>query len=127
VFASGEPLTVRICYRAKEPMAFTVTSGVLERYTGQTVLASWSGDDGFVIPPAAHGSFEIRYPALPFATGDYALYVALAAPEQGAWPTHHLDMWVPLLGHDTLIHVDGPRREGLLDLPVSWSTGAVLA
>jgi lipopolysaccharide transport system ATP-binding protein len=127
LFASGEPLTVRIRYRAKQPTDFTLTSGVLERYTGQTVLASWSGDEGFVVPAATNGSVEIRYPALPFAAGDYALYVALASPEQGAWPTHHLDMWVSLLGDDTLIHVDGPRAEGLLDLPVSWSTGAVRA
>jgi homopolymeric O-antigen transport system ATP-binding protein len=126
-FVSGEPLTLRIRHRAKEPTAFTITTGVLEWHTGQTVLASWSGDDGFVVPAATHGSIEIRYPALPFAAGDYSLYVALASPEQGAWPTHHLDMWVQFFGHDTVIHVGGPRREGLLDLPVSWSTGAVFA
>lgn len=127
MFASGEALTMRIWYRAEEPTAFTLTSGVMERHTGQTVHASWSGDDAFVVPAATQGSVEIRYPALPLAAGDYALYVAFAAPEQGAWPTHHLDMWNPLLGDDTLIQVQGPRQEGLLDLPVSWSTGAVFA
>jgi len=127
VFASGEPLTIQLWYRAKEPTAFTLTSGALERYTGQTVVAAWSGDDGFVVPATTHGSVEVRYPALPFAAGDYALYVALAAPEQGAWPTHHLDIWLSFLGHDTIIHVDGARPEGLLDLPVSWSTGTVFA
>lgn len=126
-FESGEPLRLRLWYRATEPKPFTLTSGILERYTGQTVVASWSGDNGFVVPAATHGSVEIRYPALPFAAGDYSLYVALAAPEQGAWPTHHFDMWVQFYGHDTVINVDGPRREGMLDLPVSWSTGAVLA
>jgi homopolymeric O-antigen transport system ATP-binding protein len=127
VFASGEPVTLRVHHRAKEPTAFTLTSGVLEWHTGQTVLAAWSGDSGFVVPAATHGSVEIRYPALPFAAGDYSLYVALAAPEQGAWPTHHLDMWVQFFGHDTMIHVEGRRQEGLLDLPVSWSPGAVFA
>lgn len=126
-FSSGESLTLRICYRSEEPVAFTLTSGVMERHTGETMLAAWSGDDGVVVPAAAHGSVEIRYPALPFAAGDYALYVALAAPEQGPWPTQHLDMWNPLLGDDTVIRVQGPRRGGLVDLPVSWSTGAVLA
>ena len=127
VFESGEPLRLRLWYRAKEPTAFTLTSGVLERYTGQTVVASWSGDDGFVVPEATQGSVEIRYPALPFSAGDYSLYVALETPEQGAWPTNHLDIWVQFYGHDTLIKVHGPRPEGLLDLPVSWSTGAVFA
>jgi ABC-type polysaccharide/polyol phosphate transport system ATPase subunit len=127
VFAAGEPLTLRVWFRAKEPTDFALTSGVLERYTGQTVLAFWSGDDGFVVPAAAHGCVDIRYPALPFAAGDYAPYVALAVPEQGPWPTHHLDIWVSLLGHDTMIHVHGPRPDGMLDLPASWSTGSVLA
>jgi ABC-type polysaccharide/polyol phosphate transport system ATPase subunit len=126
-FESGEPLRLRLWYRAKEPTPFTLTSGVLERYTGQTVVAAWSGDDDFLVPATTQGSVEVRYPALPFAAGDYSLYVALAAPEQGAWPTRHFDMWVQFYGHDTVINVDGPRREGLLDLPVSWSKGAVLA
>jgi ABC-type polysaccharide/polyol phosphate transport system ATPase subunit len=127
VFESGEPLRLRIAYRATEPTPFTITSGVMEWYTGQTMLAVWSGDDGFVVPAAARGAVDVRYPALPFAAGDYAPYVALALPEQGPWPTQHLDMWISLLGHDTKIHVEGARRAGLLDLPVSWSTGTVVA
>jgi hypothetical protein len=126
-FEAGEPLRLRLWYRAKEPTAFTLTTGVLERHTGQTVVASWSGDDSFVVPAATSGSVEIRYPALPFAAGDYNLYVALAAPEQGAWPTHHFDMWVQFYGDDTLITVHGRRPEGMLDLPSSWSTGVVAA
>jgi ABC-type polysaccharide/polyol phosphate transport system ATPase subunit len=126
-FEAGEPLRLRVWYRAQEPSAFTLTTGILERYTGQTVVASWSGDDSFVVPAATHGSVEMRYPALPFADGDYSLYVALAAPEQGAWPTNHYDMWVQFYGHDTVIKVHGPRPEGLLDLPVAWKTGAVFA
>jgi lipopolysaccharide transport system ATP-binding protein len=126
-FEAGEPLRLRLWYRAKEPTAFTLTTGVLERHTGQTVVASWSGDDSFVVPAATSGSVEIRYPALPFAAGDYNLYVALAAPEQGAWPTHHFDMWVQFYGDDTLITVHGRRPEGMLDLPASWSSGVVAA
>lgn len=126
-FTSGEPMVVRLSYRAKAATAFTLTSGVMHRYNGQTMLSAWSGDDGFVVPATPQGSVEIRYPALPLAAGDYALYVAFATPDQGAWPTEHLDMWNPLLGDDTLIHVHGRRDEGLLDLPVSWSSGAVLA
>jgi homopolymeric O-antigen transport system ATP-binding protein len=126
-FASGEPLTVRVSYASKEPRPFTLISGAMHRYNGQTMLAAWSGDDSFVVPAAARGTVEIRYPALPLAGGDYALYVALAAPEEGAWPTHHFDMWHVILGHDTLIHVDGGREDALVDLPVSWSAGAVLA
>lgn len=126
-FASGEPLTLRVYHRSVDPTAFTVTSGVMHRYTGQTMLAAWSGDDSFVAPAEPRGNFEIRYPALPLAAGDYALYVALAVPDQGPWPTRHLDMWNPLFGHDTLIHIRGQRREGMVDLPVSWSTGTVLA
>ena len=126
-FESGEPLRLRLWYRATEPAAFTLTAGILERYTGQTVVASWSGDDSFVVPAATDGSVEIRYPALPFAAGDYSLYVALAAPDQGAWPTNHFDMWVQFYGDDTVIKVNGARPEGLLDLPVSWASGAVFA
>ena len=51
-FESGEPLRLRLWYRATEPAAFTLTAGILERYTGQTVVASWSGDDSFVVPAA---------------------------------------------------------------------------
>ena len=47
-----------------------------------------------------------------FAAGDYSLYVALAAPEQGAWPTHHLDMWIQFYGHDTVIKVHGRSAGG---------------
>jgi hypothetical protein len=36
-------------------------------------------------------------------------------------------MWHPLLGHDTMIHVRGPRHDGLVDLPVTWSVGAAVA
>jgi hypothetical protein len=126
-FESGEPLTVKMSYRCQEPTPFTVISGVMERYNGQTVLAAWSGDDGVAVPASGHGTLEIRYPALPLAAGDYGLYVALAAPEEGAWPTRHLDMWHPLLGHDTMIHVRGPRHDGLVDLPVTWSVGAAVA
>jgi lipopolysaccharide transport system ATP-binding protein len=126
-FESGEPLTVRMSYRCKEPTPFTLISGVMHRYNGQTVLAAWSGDDGIAVPAAECGTVEIRYPALPLAEGDYGLYVALAAPEEGAWPTHHLDMWHPLLGHDTLIHVRGRRHQGLVDLPVTWSVGAAVS
>ena len=124
-FASGEPLRIRLSYRADEATPFALTAGVMHSYNGQTMLAAWSGDDGFVAPAAARGAVDIRYPALPLAAGDYELYVALARPEEGPWPTQHLDMWNPLCGHDTQIHVTGTRREGLFDLPVSWSTGAV--
>lgn len=126
-FASGEPLVIRLHHRAQTPTPFTLVSGVMHRYTGQTMLAAWSGDDGFVAGATKEGVVEIRYPQLPLAAGDYALYVGLATPEQGAWPTEHLDMWNPLFGDDTLIHLDGPRTEGLVDLPVSWSTRAVAA
>ncbi len=127
VFASGEPLTLRIAYRAGKPSPFTITSGVMEWYTGQTMLAVWSGDAGFVVPASPRGTVEVRYPALPFAAGEYAPYVALALPEQGPWPTQHLDMWISLLGHDTKIRVEGQRTVGLLDLPVSWSTKVLAA
>jgi homopolymeric O-antigen transport system ATP-binding protein len=126
-FASGESLRVRIAYRASEPTPFTLIAGATHRYNGQEILSVWSGDDGFVVPPAPQGVVELRYPALPLASGDYALYVALATPEQGAWPTHHLDMWNPLLGHDTLIRVEGRHHEGYVDLPVSWSIGELVA
>jgi homopolymeric O-antigen transport system ATP-binding protein len=125
-FTSGDPLVIRLSYRATSPTPFTVTSGVMHRYNGQTMLSAWSGDDGFIVPAAPHGCVEVRYPALPLAAGDYALYVAFAAPDQGAWPTEHLDMWNPLLGDDTLISIQVRRDAGLLDLPVSWSSGAVV-
>lgn len=126
-FAPGEPLRIRVSYRAKEAKPFALTAGVMHSYNGQTLLAAWSGDDGFVAPATAEGAVEIRYAALPLAAGDYELYVALATPEQGPWPTHHLDMWNPLCGHDTQIHVTGTRREGFFELPVSWSVGALAA
>ncbi len=126
-FASGEPLRIRLFYEAREAKPFALTAGVMHSYDGQTILAAWSGDDGFVVPPGTEGAVEIRYPALPLAAGDYELYVALATPEQGPWPTHHLDMWNPLCGHDTQIHVTGARQEGFLSLPVSWSAGALVA
>lgn len=126
-FTSGEPLRMRLAYRAEEPKPFALTAGVMHSYNGQTMFAAWSGDDNFVAPAAGRGAVEIRYPALPLAAGDYELYVALATPEQGPWPTHHLDMWNPLCGHDTQIRVSGPRGEGLVDLPVSWSAGTQAA
>ncbi len=126
-FTSGEPLRMRLSYRAVEAKSFALTAGVMHSYNGQTMLAAWSGDDGFVVPAASGGAVEIRYPALPLASGDYELYVALATPEQGPWPTHHLDMWNPLCGDDTKIHVSGRRGEGLVELPVCWSVGALAA
>ena len=126
-FTSGEPLRVRFSFRAVEASPFALTAGVMHSYNGQTMLAAWSGDSGFVVPASKHGTVEIRYPVLPLAAGDYELYVALATPEQGPWPTRHLDMWNPLRGHDTKIRVVGPRREGLFDLPVRWSLGALTA
>lgn len=126
-FDSGEALRIRVAYRADAAQPFALTAGVMHSYNGQTLLAAWSGDDGFVVPAAAHGTVEIRYPALPLVAGDYELYVALATPEQGPWPTHHLDMWNPLCGHDTQIHVSGARETGFFDLPVSWSAGALAA
>lgn len=125
-FASGEPLRVRLFYRAEKGTSFALTAGVMHSYNGQTILAAWSGDDGFVAPPSMEGALEIRYPALPLAAGDYELYVALATPEQGPWPTEHLDMWNPLCGHDTQIHISGAPHEGLLELPVSWSAEALV-
>jgi ABC-type polysaccharide/polyol phosphate transport system ATPase subunit len=126
-FMSGEPLRVKLVYRSDEPQPFALTAGVMHSYNGQTLLASWSGDVGFVVPAREWGAVEIRYPTLPLATGDYELYVALAPPEQGPWPTRHLDMWNPFCGHDTKIHVRGARKEGFFDLPVSWSAGALVA
>lgn len=126
-FTSGEPLRIRFSYRAAEAKSFAITVGVMHSYNGQTMLAAWSGDDGFVVPAASEGAVEIRYPALPLASGDYELYFALATPEQGPWPTRHLDMWNPLCGDDTQIHVNGRRGEGLVELPVCWSVGALAA
>ena len=126
-FTSGEPLNVRLVYRSDDPTPFTLIAGVIHRYNGQEILSAWSGDDSFVVPAAKRGTVELRYPTLPLASGDYALYVALSTPDQGPWPTHYLDMWNPLLGHDTVIRVDGRRHEGYVDLPATWSTGALVA
>jgi ABC-type polysaccharide/polyol phosphate transport system ATPase subunit len=126
---SGDELRVRIHYRAKQPRSFTVVCGVMHRYTGESVLSAWSGDDAFVVPAhSGKGVVEVRYPELPLAGGEYEVVVQFAAPEEGPWPARHFDIWDPLRGEDGRLRVTG-RGEGgcILALPATWSTEPVPA
>ena len=89
-------------------------------------LSAWSGDDSFVVPAAKRGTVELRYPTLPLASGDYALYVALSTPDQGPGrPT------ISTAGPAARTRHGHPRGRtpatGERHLPATWSTGALVA
>jgi ABC-type polysaccharide/polyol phosphate transport system ATPase subunit len=122
---SGDPVTVRVRYTAPSAAPpFAVICGWMHARTGESVFSSWSGDDRFLVTPdASSGAFEIEYPALPLARGEYDFVLFLADAAQGAYPVEYHDMWGPQAGHDTRLGVEGEPGEvsGLVHLESKWT------
>lgn len=122
---SGDQVTVRVAYaRAVAASPFAVICGWMHARTGESVFSAWSGDDRFVVDSArGGGTFEIEYPTLPLASGEYDFVLFLADAAQGAFPVEYYDMWGPQAGHDTRIRVEGNAADssGLVRLNSRWS------
>jgi lipopolysaccharide transport system ATP-binding protein len=123
--ASGDSVRVRVKYATSSGAPpFAVFCGWMHARTGESVFSSWSGDDRFVVTPEpSSGAFEIEYPALPLAGGEYDFVLFLADAAQGAYPVEYYDMWGPQAGHDTRVRVDGEPADssGLVRLDSTWS------
>lgn len=123
--ASGDSVTVRVEYATSSVAPpFAVICGWMHARTGESVFSSWSGDDRFVVTPEpSSGAFEIEYPALPLAGGEYDFVLFLADAAQGAYPVEYYDMWGPQAGHDTRVRVEGEPADssGLVRLDSTWS------
>ena len=123
--SSGSSVTVRVRYTTPSVAPpFAVICGWMHARTGESVFSAWSGDDRFVVQPEeSRGAFEIEYPALPLARGEYDFVLFLADAAQGAYPVEYYDMWGPQAGHDTRVRVEGEPADGrgLVHLESRWS------
>jgi ABC-type polysaccharide/polyol phosphate transport system ATPase subunit len=115
IFRTGEPLTTRVRFQAREAiedLAFEVTY-----YTpdGQTTVAHCSTAAGGprLDVPGGPGAIEFEHPTLNLQPGAY--YVGATVKKRGE--PHNLHWW----DGGTMLQVEGPARHtGLLYMPHVW-------
>ena len=90
VYATGDPLVMRMDYRANEPVAEAVFGLALFRQDGLHLTGPNTSFAGLKLPPL-HGTGTVTYtiPALPFLDGLFHVSAAVHAPGDGEMYDYH--------------------------------------
>jgi lipopolysaccharide transport system ATP-binding protein len=120
VFRTGEPLTIRLHYRAHEPIAAPVFGVGIHHESGVWITGPNTGFDAFPVPDLDdEGCLDYSIPALPLNTGRYLVSAAVVDATQ----THVYDL------HDRLyplvVHSPSADRYGMFAIAGAWAWGAV--
>ena len=115
-FRTGDQVTIRLYYRALEPVRRPVFATSLHALEGPHVWSHHTVDAGFVPDQlTGYGSLDVEIPALPLQPGAYVLNTSVV-DEQLA---HSYDQWVKAVRFDV---VPGTPREsgGVLVMNSRW-------
>ena len=127
-FCSGEPLHVRIWYRPARRHRSHSSPASSHRYNGQDdPLASGAATTASWSRPRAQGSVELRYPTLPLVVRRVRALRRARRARARSLADASPDMWIRCLATTPLSRWTAPGREGYVDLPATWSTGALVA
>lgn len=115
-FRTGDPVTLRLHYRADRPVRRPVFAASLHALTGQHVWSHHTLDAGFVPDElSGDGSLDVVIPALPLQPGAFVLNTSVVDDQLA----HSYDQWVKAARFDV---VPGTPREsgGVLVMGSRW-------
>jgi lipopolysaccharide transport system ATP-binding protein len=115
VFRTGEPLTTRLRYHAREPFADVVFQVTYYSPDGQIIVAQCGTADSQqpLDVPAGSGAVEFVHPSLGLQPGVY--YVGATVKKRGV--SYNLHWW----DGGTMLYVEGPAPQpGQFFMPHAW-------
>jgi ABC-type polysaccharide/polyol phosphate transport system ATPase subunit len=113
-FLSGEPLRIRIGYRAKERIANPVFGFSVTSSEGQTVFGTNTQIESFEIPVVeGEGVLELEFSPLPFMRGKFFFSFSIHSDD-------HLTNYHRQENFHSISVTPATNEEGFVKLPVKW-------